>query len=77
MVFMLENKGYLDGLCEKGFASLQDLFDIFIEKGGAVFVSSPFMAKCDIGEEGFIDGVLFTVAPSLVYEASNTNMITI
>lgn len=70
-------KGYLEGLEEEGFASLQDLMDIFIEEGGEVFVCHPFMAKRNISEEDLIEGAVLSASPTLIYEASSANMVTI
>jgi predicted peroxiredoxin len=70
-------KGYLEGLGEEGFASLQELMDIFLEEGGEVFVCHPFMAKRNITEENLIEGAKLSAAPTLIYEALNAKIITI
>lgn len=70
-------KGYLEGLREDGFASLQELMDIFIEEGGEVYVCHPFMAKRNITEDDLIEGTVLSAAPTLIYEASDAKIITI
>ena len=70
-------KGYLEGLGEEGFVPLQELFDIFIEEGGEVYVCHPFMPKRNITEDDLVEGTILSAAPSLIYEAVNAQLITV
>ena len=70
-------KGYIDGMKAESFASLQELFEMFSEMDGKLYVCAPSAHSSHIQQEHCISGITgFVDAGTLVTHAKDSVVFT-